>query len=865
LHFIYNFPEAVIRKITLKEARMESTIHKKPLSFLFFIILNTILFSIACMYFYNIVGWSDYPDFGYGFHTGTGIHTVGDVTPNGARAGLRVNDEIIEINGHTYTTIEELRQHMRRKLGEENTYLLERAGRRFAVTIENIPTGFKRAFGRSGLSFLLGLCYIFIGVIVFLMKPHKRNSWIFYLVTSIFGLYLIWLFQLGTMRPPWLENLNIFAYCFAPPFIIQLALYFPEEHKFVQRYPYFQFLPHLLSIVLFIMVRKASAVMAFAPKTWLIVTTLYMALAVLFFLGSCFFRWLKSSSEMVRLRSKIILLGFAITASMPIVDYLFRALFKISVVPSYNYYLPFIFVFPVSVGYSIVKHDLFDIDALIKRTYGYVLTTGAIAGVFGLFVLISNLAFGSYEFSKTPAFPLIFILAIVFLFNPIRDRVQRIIDRVFYRLEYNYPETVQYISESMRTLLGLDEIGKNIMDTALGTMFIDSGSVMLHKKDDNEYRCLIQAGETDAAVRNAGTGQGSADDLGREKAGVTEELVFEGQFKRMPSDLTLAGDEPLIQKIAEQKKEVIIYDIQEDPFFEDQRESCEKVFTRLGATLIVPLIYEDRLTGLLSLGRKKSGKFYRHEDINLLNILANQGAVAIENARMVKEIIEKERLRTMIMDAFGKYVTPEVRDQILAGNIPLDGEAKEVTVLFADLRDFTTLSESTTPKEVVRIINGYFSEMADAIGQNHGLVLQFIGDEIEAVFGAPLALEDHPNHAVRAALAMQQRLFVVNDKLKQQGYRPLRHGIGIHTGTVVAANIGSEDRLSYAMVGDTVNLASRIQSLNKTFGTAFGTDLLISAATVEQLGDDIAVEKLPATTVKGKRKPVEVYKLAQTP
>jgi class 3 adenylate cyclase len=315
-----------------------------------------------------------------------------------------------------------------------------------------------------------------------------------------------------------------------------------------------------------------------------------------------------------------------------------------------------------------------------------------------------------------------------------------------------------------------------------------------------------------------------------------------------------------MRKIVELKKEVTLYDIQEDPLFEDEREDCEQAFKRLGATLIVPLIYENRLSGVISLGRKKSGKFYRREDINLLNTLAGQGALALENARMVEEIVEKERMRAKILDAFGKYVTPEVRDQILEGNIPLDGEAKEVTVLFADLRDFTTLAESTTPKEVVRIINGYFSEMADAIGRNKGLVLQFIGDEIEAVFGAPLPLEDHPTHAVRAALAMQQRLVVVNEKLKKQGYGPLRHGIGIHTGSVVAANIGSEDRLSYAMVGDTVNLASRIQSLNKEFGT----DLLISATTVERLMDDIAVDRLPATTVKGKRNPVEVYKLAQT-
>ena len=124
-----------------------------------------------------------------------------------------------------------------------------------------------------------------------------------------------------------------------------------------------------------------------------------------------------------------------------------------------------------------------------------------------------------------------------------------------------------------------------------------------------------------------------------------------------------------------------------------------------------------------------------------------------------------------------------------------------------------------------------------------------------------MPLEDHPNHALMAALAMRERLVVVNQKLEKQGYGPLRHGIGIHTGMVVAANIGSEDRLSYAMVGDTVNLASRLQGLNKEFGT----DLLISEITAERLVDDIdiEVEKLPATTVKGKRNPVEVYKLVQ--
>ncbi len=412
----------------------------------------------------------------------------------------------------------------------------------------------------------------------------------------------------------------------------------------------------------------------------------------------------------------------------------------------------------------------------------------------------------------------------------------------------------------MRTLLGLEEIGKSIMNFALGSMFIDSGSVMLLNPDENEYGYLIQVGEredTQSKVEdhnNVLDKKLTAEKEAEEHNRVPSELEESGQETQ---ELKWPADDPLILKIAERKREVTIYDIQDDPFFEAGRDVYEKVFDQFGATMVIPLIYEDQLTGLITLGRKKSGKFYHREDVNLLNILANQGAVAIKNAAMLKEIIEKERLKTKIMDSFGKYVTREVRDHILEGRIPLDGETKDVTVLFADLRGFTTLAESTTPKEVVKIINGYFSEMAEAIGQNHGLVLQFIGDEIEAVFGAPLPLENHPTHAVRAAIAMRDRLVSVNEKLQQKGYDALRHGIGLHTGNVVAANIGSDDRLSYTLIGDTVNVASRIQGLNKEYGT----DILVSATTVERLADKMNFEKLPATTVKGKKKPVEIFKL----
>ena len=846
---------------------MQATDKLKLLSMITFIVVLALFIGVAALYFYNIINWGNYPDFGFGFRSATGIRIVGVVSENGKKAGLKIGDRFIEVNGHSFSDIEEFRSHMRRKLGEENAYLIERQGRTFIVTIKNVRSGLIRAFSESGVPYLMGLCYVLIGTLVFLMKPHRRSSWIFFLSTSTFGLWQFFIYKISLMTPLWLENFVIFAYTFTPAVIIHLALCFPQERTILKKAPYVQTFSYIIAIILFVGIRQSTQQdIMDASKAWIIAAVTYIVISILLFLGSCVQLRLTSSSEIVKLRSTMILLGFAITASLPLADYVINTIFSVFIVPGFNYYIPFFIFFPAFVGYSIVKHDLFDIDAIIKRTYGYVLTTAALAGIYGLVVLISNVAFGGFEFAKSPIFPLIFILVVVFLFNPIRNRVQKFIDRVFYRLEYDYQETVKKISETMRSLLNQDQICKSIMKFALEPMFVDSGSVMILSKDKEEYECFIQRDErpekrsaTDAAVKAT---------LKEKSAVFGDEIAKEGQVlqegvepAQETSELMLSVNDPLMRKIAELKKEVTLYDIQEDPLFEDEREACEKAFERLGATLIVPLIYENRLSGVISLGQKKSGKFYRLEDINLFNTLAGQAAMAVENARMVEEIVEKERMRTKIMDAFGKYVTPEVRDQILGGNIPLDGESKEVTVLFADLRDFTTLAESTTPKEVVRIINGYFSEMADAIGRNKGLVLQFIGDEIEAVFGAPLPLVDHPTHAVRAALAMQQRLLVVNKKLAQQGYGPLRHGIGIHTGSVVAANIGSEDRLSYAMVGDTVNLASRIQGLNKDFGT----DLLISATTVDHLADNIAVEKLPATTVKGKRKLVEVYKLTQTP
>lgn len=229
------------------------------------------------------------------------------------------------------------------------------------------------------------------------------------------------------------------------------------------------------------------------------------------------------------------------------------------------------------------------------------------------------------------------------------------------------------------------------------------------------------------------------------------------------------------------------------------------------------------------------------------------GAVAEGFNRMVGGLREREAIR----ETFGKYVSPEIRDEILAGRASLDGGLREVTILFADLRDFTPWVESRPAAEVVADLNAYFTEMDAAIRSQGGLVLQYIGDEIEAVFGAPVANPRHADAAVRAALEMRKRLDAWNAARHVAGKIALRHGIGIHTGTVIAGNIGSSERLSYALVGDAVNLTSRIQSLNKDFGT----HILVSSVTRAKLADPYPLTPLPTVQVKGRIAEVEVFSL----
>jgi len=256
------------------------------------------------------------------------------------------------------------------------------------------------------------------------------------------------------------------------------------------------------------------------------------------------------------------------------------------------------------------------------------------------------------------------------------------------------------------------------------------------------------------------------------------------------------------------------------------------------------------------LGIKRAIKHVENNNLDTrVKILSNDefGDVAEGFNSMINSLKESQKLR----ESFGKYVSKEIRDEILAGNPTLDGEMKRATLLFSDLRNFTGLVEKNHPKHVVKIINQYFNEMTLAIKEHKGLILQYVGDEIEAAFGVPIGFDDHPEMAVKAALQMRDKLALLNQKLEQDGFEPLAHGIGIHSGAVLAGNIGSKERMSYALVGDTVNSASRIEGLTKSYGC----DIILSQTTHNLLTGSYNTQQLAPVKVKGKSDELIIYKL----
>jgi adenylate cyclase len=220
---------------------------------------------------------------------------------------------------------------------------------------------------------------------------------------------------------------------------------------------------------------------------------------------------------------------------------------------------------------------------------------------------------------------------------------------------------------------------------------------------------------------------------------------------------------------------------------------------------------------------------------------------------MVDGLEEREHVK----DTFGRFVSRDVAEAVLAGRVPLEGEKREVSILFQDIRGFTALSEKLDPATLLNVLNRFFTEVVAAVEAEGGVVKQFTGDGVMALFGAPQARADHAPRAVRAALGMVARLESLNVLLEEKGFPALAIGIGIHAGEVVSGLIGPDERVEYGVVGEPVNLAARVESLTKDIAAT----ILVSGEVASRLNAEFQLGRTESLPVKGKTEPVQVVEI----
>jgi adenylate cyclase len=308
----------------------------------------------------------------------------------------------------------------------------------------------------------------------------------------------------------------------------------------------------------------------------------------------------------------------------------------------------------------------------------------------------------------------------------------------------------------------------------------------------------------------------------------------------------------VLELIRKERQPILIDDVSADERFSGS-ESLK--ISGLRSAMCAPLVGKDQLFGVLYVDNLEKASAFTQDELNVFALVAAQAGAAVDNAMAHEKIAQQSLQRS----ALERFLSPEVVEMVVANpDIRLGGVNQEVTVMFADIRGFTTMSETMEPSRVVEILNEYFTRVTDVIFDNGGTLDKYIGDAVMAVFGAPISKGNDAAAAVNSAMQIQRLLIELNRDAAAREWPELRVGIGINTGNAIAGNIGSPRRLDYTVVGDAVNTAQRLMA------NATGGQILISESTAKKLGKtgkSIDLERLPELKVKGRSEAVPVFRV----
>lgn len=383
----------------------------------------------------------------------------------------------------------------------------------------------------------------------------------------------------------------------------------------------------------------------------------------------------------------------------------------------------------------------------------------------------------------------------------------------------------------------LDTLKKDYERLRIAYRFHQEAGVLTEERDlyDHILRLALEWLPADTGVILVPDGDGDGFKVAR-----VETRIREGEIQ---------VSKTLIQQVAERQEGVLSADA-----ITDQRFSAAMSMVAQGirSVLAVPVISRETIRAIVYLDSTQTSSF-TPKDLDILSRIATQAAVSLENAELVKKIKEDERTRSQLE----RFLSPALVKQAAKGELDLKkgGSLVRATVLFSDIRGFTSMSENSEPGEIVRLLNEHFEEMVEVVFEYDGVLDKFIGDAVMAIWGVPDEGEDDVVRAVLAAVEMQRRIREFNERQLARGLEPIGVGIGVNTGPCVVGNMGSSRRLEYTVIGDAVNVASRLCD------AAGPAEIIVSRPTLDALGGRFEYEELPAKQMKGKAQAVPIFRV----
>jgi len=310
--------------------------------------------------------------------------------------------------------------------------------------------------------------------------------------------------------------------------------------------------------------------------------------------------------------------------------------------------------------------------------------------------------------------------------------------------------------------------------------------------------------------------------------------------------VTVAGS--ILREVQETSAAVLISDSSADERF---AEASSVIMQGIQSAMCAPLMQDGAFLGVIHLDSIRSLLTFTRKDLQLFTGIARHVAMVVANAKLLKQVEHEAHTKAQ----FERLLSPSVVEQVMSGKVNLEkgGELRDVTILFADIRGFTSMSHRSTPTSIVAMLNRYFEMVVDIVFHHEGTVDKYIGDEIMVLFGAPLDLTYPADHAISCALEIQGALKLFNKQRKKDGEEPIHIGIGINSGEVVVGSIGSSQTKQYTCIGDAVNVAARLVSL------AEPGQVVISESTMKRLKGKAKYEVLPPIKLKGIEGDLEAY------